>query len=105
MDHRALAHTGGVYQAKPLSLMLHHHVHGIPGGACHIAHDRAIRAADAVDQRRLAYVWTADNGDVGDVAIVLVRRAALREGCHQAVQQVAGACAMKRRDGIGVIQT
>ncbi|KAG0768278.1 hypothetical protein G6F22_017523 [Rhizopus arrhizus] len=68
---RAAAQAGGIDQAVLAAVTLQVHRDRIAGGARHVGSDHALLAEDAVDQRRLAHVRAADEGDADAVRIVV----------------------------------
>ena len=86
-----------------LAVALHDGVDGVARGAGDIRDDGAVGAQDAVEQRRLAGIGAADDGDVqgvgeliGDLVLFL------RKQGHDIVEQVARAVAMQGRERRGL---
>ena len=86
-----------------LAVALHDGVDGVARRAGNVGHDRAVGAQDAVEQRRLTGVGTADDGDVqrvgeliGDLVLFL------RKQGHDVIEQVARAVAMQGRERRGL---
>ena len=89
-----------------LAVALHDGVDGVARRAGNVGHDRAVGAQDAVEQRRLTGVGTADDGDVqrvgeliGDLVLFL------RKQGHDVVEQVARAVAVQGRERRGLADT
>ena len=89
-----------------LAVALHDGVDGVARRAGNVGHDRAVGAQDAVEQRRLTGVGTADDGDVqrvgelvGDFVLFL------RKQGHDVIEQVARAMAMQGRERRGLADT
>ena len=89
-----------------LAVALHDGVDGVARRASNVGHDRAVGAQDAVEQRRLTGVGTADDGDVqrvgeliGDLVLFL------RKQGHDVIEQVARAVAVQGRERRGLADT
>ena len=105
--HLALApQPRGVHDAVEAALVLHQGVHGVAGGARHVADDGAVVAGQLVGERALAGVGAADDGHVDGVDLVshALAQVELAQLVHHGIQQVARAMAMQGRDGPGVAQ-
>ncbi len=83
--------------------MLDERVDGVTGGAGHVAHDGALLAAEAVEQRGLAGVGAADDGDADEVLGDLLL-GGLRQRSHDVVEDVAHAVAVLGADGVRIAQ-
>ena len=86
-----------------LAVALHDGVDGVARGAGNVRDDGAVGAQDAVEQRGLTGVRTADDGDVqcigelvGDLVLFL------GEQGHDVIEQVARAMAVKGRERRGL---
>ena len=78
-------------------------VGGVAGRARDLRNDGAFLPGDAVDERGLADIRLADDGNRNAVSL-LPREAGKINFCADCVEKVAGAVAVHRRDGDGVAQ-
>ena len=65
-----LTDARGVDHAVVLAVAFDDRIDGVARGARHIRDDGAVVIGEAVGERGLARVWTADNGDVDDILVV-----------------------------------
>ena len=117
VDLRPAAHPGGVDEPDGPVLGLHHRVDGVAGGARQVVDHRPLLADQAVEERRLADVGPADDGDrrrcrrrsSSASEVVAPRRRAssarLREAGDELVEEVAGPPAVQRRHRQGLAET
>ena len=101
-DAIAAADTGGVDQLVFAAVALNAHADGVARGASHFAGEQACIAQQAVDQRGLARVGAADDGDADD-AVEVFKLGGRRVG-ENAALQVAEAIAVLGRDRNGLAQ-
>ena len=99
-DRRALAHAGRVDEAVALAVVLDDGVHEVARRAGNVGDDGALHARHAVEQRRLARVGAADDGDAHHVVRVVILEVGKQR--NDLVEQVADAVALRRGDGAGV---
>ena len=98
-----LANARGVDHAVVLAVALDDGIDGVARRAGNVGHDRAVGTQDAVEQRRLTGVGSADDGDVqgvgelvGDLVLLLGQQR------HDVVEQVARAMAVQGRERCGL---
>ena len=99
------ADAGGVDEPPGPAAELDQLVDRVDGGAGDVVDDDPLLAGQLVEQRRLADVRLADDGDparAADLASKLRRR--LRQRGEDGVEQVAGPAAVQRRDGVRLPQ-
>ena len=107
----ALAQAGGVDQRVAAAIAFEVDLDGVARGAGHVERDHALFAHQGVDQRRLADVGTADDGQLDAVVVLALfgRLFFLGWRLGQVLQrefdQVDDAVTVRRRDGIGLPQT
>ena len=104
LDLGLAAQAGGVDEDQLAPVDLHRQVDRVARGARDVGDDHALRARDAVDERRLADVRAPDHGEADDV--LLLGGDLLLGGQHvdERVEQVAGAQALRGRHGDRVAQ-
>ncbi len=116
LDHRelldglehlaALAQAGCIDQRVGLAAALELHVDGVPRGARHVERNHTLFADQGVDQRGLAHVRPAHDGDLDAALGALIFlgefRALFHRQFQRLVDQLAHAVAVGRRNGIGV---
>ena len=93
VDLGLAAHTGRVDEAVFSEFIFKIAVDGVARRACDVRDDHALLAEDAVEQAGLADIRLADDGDVDDLALVLLLRL-LRQVRHAPVEQIARAVAV-----------
>ncbi len=94
--------TRGIDHAIALAVALDNRVDGIARGAGDIAHDGAVIADHLVEERGLAGVRSADDGDTQRIGLVVLVARVLGQQGDDLVEQVAGAVAVQGGDGDGV---
>ena len=121
VDPAAAAHAGGVDEHDRPVGRLDQRVDGVAGRARHVVHDRAVLADEPVEQRALADVGAADDGDArrrrGRRASTARGESSTIDadlvGCSSStggkqgddlVEQVAGAAAVQRADRIRIAE-
>jgi len=98
LDLRTAAHPGRVDEQKTTSVALERHQDAVAGSAWLLARDHALLAQQAIDERRLADVRSADDGDAdgaGFFALGRLRCEALQHARHE----LFAAAAVARGDG------
>ena len=100
LDLAATAHARGVDQGELAPVARERHEYAVAGGARHLARDHALFTDQPVDERRLADVGAADDGDADasigcGVAIDGLGRVPARE---DQIHQVTTAVAVRRSD-------
>ena len=94
-----LADAGGVDEPPHPTAELDELVDGVDGGAGHVVHDDPVGLGQLVEQRRLADVGPADDGDAAGSADLAVRLGGRFGQCREdRVEHVAGAAAVQRGD-------
>ena len=112
VDARLAPHARGVDEADRAVVGLDHRVDGVAGGAGQVVHDGALLADEPVEQRRLADVGAADDGDrehlVGQRPPASAARSSSaslgREVLDDRVEQVAGRPAVQRAHRVRVAE-
>jgi len=77
---------------------------GVARGACDVGDDVPLGADEGVDERGLADVGAADDGEAGHVGFGLLVVLLLRQELDDAVEEFAGAGAADGRQGVGLAQ-
>ena len=107
LPQRALAaHAGGIDESEHRLAAHETRVDRVAGGTGDVADDHPRRADQLVEERGLAHVRPAEDGDanlVGD-ALHALRRRQLGESLDDQVEQIAAAGAVDGGDGHGIAQ-
>src|SRR5581483_10648995 len=100
------AEAGGVDQLERAAVALEHGVDCVAGRAGHVGDDRPLDPDQRVEERRLADVGAAEDGNTyGVVAEVRPAGADLLEHRDDLVEQVAAADAVERREREGAAES
>ena len=84
------AQAGGVDEAHRPVGRLDHRVDGVARRARHVVHDGALLAQELVEERRLAHVGPADDGDARRAGVPVTPGAAASAWVHRAASFVIG---------------
>ena len=102
IDRALLTDARGIDHAITLAVALDNRVDGIARGTGDIAHDGAVIADHLIEERGLAGVRSADDGDAQRIGLVVLVARVLGQQGDDLVEQVAGAVAVQGGDGDGV---